>query len=162
MARDRRLVPRAFSGVDFPDHAASALGPGAADEPPIGAEINQPGIRWDLIMVVFLRLTATIWMIKAIGFWMLVLGLGDVSLADERRLRQAFIVGFAMLDCSAAVGLWLLSPWGKSLWLFVALAELALGASGYTGLVNSASALGAALSILGFFVLSFAVARQRN
>lgn len=133
---------------------ASALPAGALDEPPIGEEVPITGIRWEMVMTIFLRAMALVWMIKGIGFWMLVLGLGELPFASERLLRQALIVSFAVLDCAAAVGLWLLSPWGVGLWLFVAAAEIALGLSGFASTVGLASASGALLAVFCFVLLA--------
>lgn len=136
-------------------------GAGARDDPPIGAEIHNPGIRWDLMMVIFLRFMAAVWLIKGIGFWAIVMGLGDLPLAEESQLRKALIVGFALVDCVAAVGIWLLSPWGKSLWVFLLVAEIALGLAGIGNLIGTAASSGAALALFFFFVLAFAV-RSRH
>ncbi len=111
-------------------HTEFVIEPGGRDEPPIGGELKASGVRWDLMMTLFLRLAAAICMIKGIGFWMLILGLGDLPLAEEPRLRQAIIVAFALLNCSAAVGLWLLATWGTSLWLFLSTIEFVLGVTG--------------------------------
>lgn len=133
------------------------IDPGARDEPPIGAEIHNPGIRWDMMMVVFLRLMAAVWLFRAIGYWGLVLGFGDLPLVEESRLRQALIVGFALIDCVAAVGIWLLAPWGKSLWVFVLVAEIALGITGSGAMIGFPGAAGSAMALFFFFVLTFAV-----
>jgi hypothetical protein len=133
---------------------------GARDEPPIGAEIHNPGIRWDLMMVVFLRLMATVWLIRSIGYWAVILGFGDLPLIEESRLRQGIIVAFALLDCVAAVGIWLLAPWGKSLWVFVLAAEIVLGLTGFGRTVGYAGAVAAMMALFFFFVLAFA-ARSR-
>lgn len=134
--------------------------PGSRDEPPIGAEIDNPGIRWELMYVLFLRLMAGIWLVKGLAFWALILGLGDTPFADEAKLRQAIITAFALIDCSAAVGLWLVSPWGTSLWVFVVVAEIALGLSGMGQAVGFTSATGSALALFFYFVLAFAVRRR--
>lgn len=136
--------------------------PGGQDEPPIGGENDKDGIRWEMVMSLFLRLCAAVWMIKGIGFWMLVLGMGDLPLSEERRLRQALIVGFAILDCSASVGLWLLTPWGKSLWLFVAFAEIVLGLWGGSGTIGLFAATSAILMVFCFFVLSFVMGKRHR
>jgi hypothetical protein len=133
---------------------APALPANAIDDPPIGEEVPITGIRWELVMTIFLRAMALVWMIKGIGFWMLVLGLGELPFASERLLRQALIVAFAVLDCAAAVGLWLLSPWGKGLWLFVAAAEIMFGLSGFVSTVGLASASGAMLAVFCFVLLA--------
>jgi hypothetical protein len=134
--------------------------PGSRDEPPIGAEIHNPGIRWDLMFVLFLRMTAGIWLMKGIAFWGLLMGLGDLPFAEESRLRQALIITFALLDCAAAVGLWLVSPWGKSLWVFIAVSEIALGITDVGHAVGLTSATGSLLALFFFFILAFAVRRR--
>ncbi len=136
--------------------------PGSRDDPPIGAEVDNPGIRWELMYVLFLRLTAVVWLMKGIGFWALVMGLGDLPLPEESRLRQALIIGFSLVDCTAAVGLWLISPWGKSLWVFVVVIEIALGISGVGNAVGLTSASGSGLALFFFFVLTFAVRRRHR
>jgi hypothetical protein len=135
--------------------------PGGRDMPPIGAEIDKPGIRWDMMMNLFLRLMAAVWLFKGVAYWAIVLGLGESSFEDEPRLRQALFVAFALLDCSAAVGLWLLSPWGKSLWVFVTVAELLIGLFRVGGVLSPQAAMAAGLALFFFFVLTFAV-RQRH
>jgi hypothetical protein len=136
------------------------IDPGSRDDPPIGAEVNNVGIRWDMMFVLFLRLTAVVWLMKGIAFWAMVMGLGEVELPDEEPLRQALIIGFALVDCVAAVGLWLISPWGKSLWVFVAVVEIGLGLSGIGDAMGMTSASGAGLALFFFFVLAFAVRRR--
>lgn len=134
--------------------------PGSRDDPPIGAEVNNPGIRWDMMFVLFLRLAAAVWLFKGIGFWALVMGFGDLPLSEESRLRQALIIGFALVDCAAGVGLWLTSPWGKSLWVFVVVIEIVFGVTGVGNAVGLTSASGSALALFSFFVLAFAVRRR--
>lgn len=135
--------------------------PGGRDMPPIGAQIDKPGIRWDAMYNLFLRLIALVWLFKGLAYWAIVLGLGDVPFTEETPLRQALMVGLALLDCSAAVGIWLLSPWGKSLWVFVAVTEALLGAGRVGGVLSPQAAAGAALCLFFFFVLAFAL-RQRQ
>ena len=135
--------------------------PGSHDDPPIGAEIHSPGIRWDVMYVLYVRLIALVWLIKGIAFWGLVIGLGEVALPEETRLRQALIIGFALLDSAAAVGLWLVSPWGSSLWVFVAVAEIALGVSGFASAIGLTSATGSGLALFFYFILAFALRRRQ-
>jgi hypothetical protein len=134
--------------------------PGSRDDPPIGAERDNPGIRWDLLYVLFLRMTGAIWLIKGIAFWALVLGLGDLPLPDETRMRQAIIIGFALVNCVAAVGLWLVAPWGKSLWVFAVIVEVVLGLTGFGNAVGMTSASSAGLALFFFFILAYAVRKR--
>jgi hypothetical protein len=142
-------------------HTEFVIEPGGRDEPPIGGELKAAGVRWDLMMTLFLRLAAAICMIKGVGFWMLILGLGDLPLAEEPRLRQAIIVAFALLNCSAAVGLWLLATWGTSLWLFLSTIEFVLGITGFARTVGLFTATGAGLMMFVFFALTFVFRRQK-
>jgi hypothetical protein len=135
--------------------------PGGKDEPPIGGELKAAGVRWDLIMALFLRLAALIAMFKGIAFWSMILGLGELQLAEEPRLRQAIIVAFALLNCSAAVGLWLLAAWGTSLWLFLATVEFVLGITGFARTIGLMSAIGAGVMMAAFFALTFLFRRQK-
>jgi uncharacterized membrane protein (DUF2068 family) len=76
-------------------------------------------------------------------------------------VRQAIIVAFALLNCSAAVGLWLLATWGTSLWLFLSTIEFVLGATGFARTIGLFTALGAGIMIAAFFILTFAFRRQK-
>ena len=152
MSADR--TPPKATPADF------VIEPGAEDEPPIGAEVRSFGIRWDLLSTLLLRLMAAVWMLKGIGYWALILGLGDLPLEEESRLRQAVIVTFALLDCAAAVGLWLLTPWGKSVWLFVALTEIGLGLTGSARVVGLTSVIGASLAVFTFLAVAFVERRS--
>ena len=138
------------------------LEPGGQDEPPIGAEKRTETIRWDLVLTFFVRVIALIWLLKGVGFWSLILGFGDLPLQEERRLKQALIVGFAILDCAGAVGIWLLTPWGKSLWLFLAIVEILLGFSGFIGLFGFTGAISALALVAMFFAIAFAARRARR
>lgn len=163
-APERRGTNRSELALRFRkpgDEVQFLVDPGSRDEPPIGADMTAKGIRWDMLMVFYLRLMAGAWMLRGLGYWALVIGLGDVPLSEERRLRQAFIVGFAILECSAAVGLWLLTPWGKSLWLALAFLEILLGVTGYARIVGFADAASTLVGIAGFGALAYAMRRQR-
>jgi hypothetical protein len=161
MARLSPEQPRPKAKPDAGLVGEYVIEPGGHDEPPIGAEIRRETVRWDLVMTFFLRVVAAFWLVKGIGFWGLIIGLGDLPLAEERRLRQAFIVAFAILDCAAAVGLWLLSPWGKSLWLFLVAIEIVLGLTAFLGLFGYSGALGASVLVVMFFALAYAMQRAK-
>jgi hypothetical protein len=140
-----------------PAHVPAAGEAGGYDEPPIGAASRDEEIRWDHIFAVFLRLVAVLWMLKGFAHWALILGLGDLPLAEETLRRQAIIIAFAILHCAASVGLWLLSPWGKSLWVFLVIVEVALGVTGYAQGVSPATASATFFIALLFLLLSFAI-----
>ena len=60
-------------------HTEFVIEPGGRDEPPIGGELKAAGVRWDQMTTLFLRLAAAISMLKGIGFWMLILGIGIIT-----------------------------------------------------------------------------------
>ncbi len=75
-------------------------------------------------------------------------------------MRQAIIIGFALVNCVAAVGLWLVAPWGKSLWVFAVMVEIVLGLTGFGNAVGMTSASGAGLALFFFFILAYAVRKR--
>ncbi len=88
---------------------------------------GQP-LRWTPMLVVFLRCLALLWMLRGLMNWSSILGLdgAEPGFEEASTVVAAVIVTFAVLDCVAAVGLWLTSAWGGVLWLAVALGEVAL------------------------------------
>lgn len=87
-----------------------------------------PGLRWDLVLVWFMRALALLWIGKGITSWAVILGVGDPLSPFEGRSTgfQATIVYFAVIDLVAAVGLWLTSTWGGVLWLLAVMSHLIL------------------------------------
>ena len=76
--------------------------------------------RWTARLVSFLRLMAVVSMLKGLYHWSQVCGIwvapGDVFEAHSIAWQAATIF-FAVLDLVAAVGLWLVAPWGAVVWL---------------------------------------------
>ena len=75
---------------------------------------------WTRRLVLFLRIMATISLVKGIYHWSLVLGIGDGSGSTFEQASmpwQAATVFFAVIDLVAAVGLWLAAAWGAVVWL---------------------------------------------
>ena len=105
---------------------ANIEGPGiaAAD----GRIAQPPGVRWDLILVWFMRLAARAWLAKGVANWAILVGaLPDASPFDTAPIgRQSAVVYFGVVDCVAAVGLWLASAWGGVVWLFAATSAIIL------------------------------------
>lgn len=96
-----------------------------ADEP-IGAARAPEGIRWFTILLAFMRISACYWLLKGVLNWAIIIGLSDVDFPALRLSRQGVIIGFAVMDLVAAVGLWLASSWGAAVWLVLLFAEGAL------------------------------------
>lgn len=81
-----------------------------------------------LTLVLYVRLLALIFILSGLSRWATVLGLtgpedGFMSLPGQLVVATIF---FAVTDLVAAVGLWLLAPWGTVVWLIDALTETTL------------------------------------
>jgi len=84
---------------------------------------------WTRRLVLFLRIMATISLVKGIYHWSLVLGIGDGSGSTFEQASmpwQAATVFFAVIDLVAAVGLWLAAAWGGVVWLTAAISMEAI------------------------------------
>ena len=72
--------------------------------------------RWAWRLVLFLRVMATLALLKGLYHWAIVCGflsLADANFEDAATPVQAATVFFGVIDLVAAVGLWLTSTWGK-------------------------------------------------
>ena len=91
-------------------------------------ERSASGLRWDLILVWFMRTVALLWVAKGLASWAIILGATEAATPFEARSTgyQATIIYFAVIDLVAAVGLWLASTWGGVLWLLAVMSHLIL------------------------------------
>ena len=80
--------------------------------------------RWGLILVIFMRLLAAIWITQGLAQWAGFLLPADALFDHLTTGRAAAVIFFSVLDLLAAVGLWLATPWGGVLWLFAALSQI--------------------------------------
>src|SRR3712207_4593895 len=85
-------------------------------------------VRWNFILVWFMRMMALMWIAKGLGYWAVILGADNAPTAFEARTTgfQATTIYFAIIDLVAAVGLWLTSTWGGVLWLLAVMSHLIL------------------------------------
>lgn len=84
-------------------------------------------VRWNLVLVWFMRILALIWVAKGLAAWAAILGIGSATALEARSQGyQATTVYFAVIDLVAAVGLWLTSTWGGVLWLLAVMSHLIL------------------------------------
>jgi hypothetical protein len=75
---------------------------------------------WTEYLVLFLRLMATVSLLKGLYHWSQVCGIGarpDQGFDSHPASWQAATIFFAVLDLVAAVGLWLAAAWGAVVWL---------------------------------------------
>ncbi len=87
-------------------------------------------IRWNTVLVGFMRMMAAVWLVKGLLAWTTILGIGGGGVPFDGRNPgfQAAIIYFAVIDLVAAVGLWLTSTWGGVLWLLAIISHLILAA----------------------------------
>lgn len=117
--------------------------------------------RWGLILVVFMRLLAGLWLCLGLMEWSSVLLPHATVLESMPRTAAAAVIFFAIADPVAAVGLWLATPWGGALWLFAALAQIFVA----TTVKESFAAAWIAIDIfliLIYFILTFKASQTRD
>jgi len=79
--------------------------------------------RWGMLLVVFMRAMAAVWMLFGLAQWANIIWPRSVPF-EALPTEVAIAVGFfAVADLLAAVGLWLAAPWGGALWLATAAGE---------------------------------------
>ena len=91
----------------------------AETAPDRGMMFNLRGTGWTGRLVVFLRAMAVLSMLKGLYHWAAVCGIIGEEGGFEAHIQswQATTVFFAVIDLVAAVGLWLVAPWGAVIWL---------------------------------------------
>ena len=84
--------------------------------------------RWDSVLVWFMRVVALVWLAKGMLTWADIVDVlpGAPPFEGEPIGRQTVIVYFAIIDLTAAVGLWLTSAWGGVVWLLAATSSITL------------------------------------
>ena len=85
--------------------------------------------RWGLILVIFMRLLAALWILQGLSEWASFMMPRGAVFDHMSKSQTAAVMFFSVIDFLAAVGLWLATPWGGVLWLFAAVAQvlIALG-----------------------------------
>ena len=110
------------------------------------------GVRWNRILVWFMRGLSLAWLVKGLSAWAVILGLsaGPAPFEGGTTGFQAAMIYFAVIDLVAAVGLWLTSTWGGVLWLLAVMSHLILAV--FFPRFVSNSTLIVALFILGIMI----------
>jgi hypothetical protein len=119
---------------------------------------------WTERLVMYLRVMAIASMFKGLYHWAAVCGfIGDEGGFEARtQAWQATTVFFSVIDLVAAVGLWLVAPWGAVVWLTstvtMIMIQLFFDQVYGTDVVVVALCL---LAILAYLILSLLAARER-
>lgn len=137
-------------------------------EPDLGGDRIERSITarkstWDTALIWFMRVTALIWLAKGVWSWIQILDAwpGGRPFEAEPFGRQAAIVYFAVIDATAAIGLWLTSAWGGVIWLLAVTSSVTLALLTPLLLPMPVALIGAQISIvLIYFLLSWSAARE--
>jgi hypothetical protein len=79
--------------------------------------------RWTLMLTVLFRVVALLWIVEGLDQWRRILMPAAGSFLDVSGAVATAVIFFAVLDLVAAVGLWLLAPWGGVVWLLTLMAQ---------------------------------------
>jgi hypothetical protein len=120
---------------------------------------------WSERLVVFLRGMAVVSMLKGLYHWAAVCGFIGEAGGFEAHVQswQATTVFFSVIDLVAAVGLWLVAPWGAVVWLTstvtMIMIQLFFDQVYGTDLIMVAAGV---VAILAYLVLSLLAARENQ
>jgi Family of unknown function (DUF6163) len=83
------------------------------------AMLDWAGLDWSGRLALFLRIMACLSMIRGLYSWAEVCGIIGEEGGFEAHIQswQVATVFFSVIDLVAAVGLWLVAPWGAVVWL---------------------------------------------
>ena len=83
------------------------------------AILDWAGMGWSGRLALFLRIMACLSMIRGLYSWAEVCGIIGEEGGFEAHIQswQVATVFFSVIDLVAAVGLWLVAPWGAVVWL---------------------------------------------
>jgi Family of unknown function (DUF6163) len=118
---------------------------------------------WTERLVMFLRIMAIFSMLKGLYHWAAVCGfIGEPGgFEAHAQAWQATTAFFSVIDLVAAVGLWLVAPWGAVVWLTstvtMIMVELFFDQVYGTDFVIVAAGV---LAILAYLILSLLAARE--
>ena len=108
--------------------------------------------QWGLMLVIFMRVLAGLWICQGLAEWALVLLPERSVLEALPAAMAAAVIFFAIADLVAAVGLWLATPWGGALWLFAASSQIFIALAIKNSISMVWVAIDLALIVLYFFL----------
>jgi hypothetical protein len=127
---------------------------------PAAERRRRASLRWAIMLVVYMRTLAVLWMLLGLVQWSnLLLPAGPTVALPEKIDTTSAIL--AVIDVTAAAGLWLANPWGGVLWLVTAFGESLAGllVPGYPNGGWLTISLYAPL-ILIYFLLTYMASRE--
>jgi fatty acid desaturase len=122
------MAARQISDIFRPRNPDMAETSDPAEEDRLDERPASLAVRWNFILIWFMRMLALMWIAKGLGYWAVILGADNAPTRFEARTTgfQATTIYFAIIDLVAAVGLWLTSTWGGVLWLLAVMSHLIL------------------------------------
>jgi cobalamin biosynthesis protein CobD/CbiB len=121
--------------------------------------------RWTRLLIIYLRGLALLCLVRGMVDWSNILGFIGPEDGFETApvIWQVSVVLYAILNCVAAVGLWLTSAWGAVLWLIVTLCEVFLPWTLAKGVRDAATGDIVLLGlVLVYVLLTWLSARERE
>jgi len=109
-----------YKGAEKSDEARESF---AAIRVGVKAGPDAEEARWTFFLTVFFRVIALVWIFEGLEKWLRILAPAEGSFLDYSTGSVAATIFFAVLDLVAAVGLWLVAPWGGVVWLLTLLAQ---------------------------------------
>ena len=89
----------------------------------IGERTDREATRWGMLLVIFMRLIAALWIVQGLAQWQVMLFVDGVLFDRVSTAVGIAVIAFAVADLVAAIGLWLATPWGGVLWILVVFAQ---------------------------------------
>src|SRR5215470_3733208 len=135
------------------------------EAPARGVLFNLRNAGWTDRLVLFLRVMAVTSMLKGLYHWAAVCGIIGEEGGFEAHIQawQATTIFFSVIDLVAAVGLWLVAPWGAVVWLTstvtMIMVQLFFDQAYGTDIIV---VMAGALMILAYLILSMLAAREHS
>jgi hypothetical protein len=115
------------------------------------------------MLVIYIRSLAVLWLSFGVLHWAAILSPQHVPFEALPFRLSVTIAAFAVADLVAAVGLWLVAPWGGALWLATAAGELMAGAFVGGGFARGPIMVATYVLLIGlYFVLTWLAAQERE
>lgn len=150
------MILRNSQKQEEPDNEVILVGPEAERK-------RRAATRWGVMLVIYMRSLAVLWLSFGVLHWATILSPQHVPFEALPFRLSVTIAAFAVADLVAAVGLWLVAPWGGALWLATAAGELMAGFFIGGGFARGPIMVATYVLLIGlYFVLTWLAAQERE
>ena len=80
--------------------------------------------RAGMILIIFMRVVAAIWILQGLLHWARLIAPGLPLFNTMPMAAAVLVIIFGVLDLIAAIGMWLIAPWGGVLWLLAGATQM--------------------------------------